>query len=274
MVSRPHRVIAATLAGGVVAVLLGIISVIPKTLQAEKPGDERAYQFVMEIGKAPTGHKRDYFFYPRGIAIGPDGNIYIADTNNHQIAIFDQNGNLLKKWGSFGTETPGLKNPFGVFVDPEGLVYVSDSGNSRIQVFKRDGTFLRAWGGRGHRPGQMQDPLIGITMDQAGHIYLADTSNHRIQKFDRTGKLLLTWGKQGKRPGQLWNPFGITVDDEGYVYVADTFNARFQKFTNKGVFITHEARKFPSASNRWMRAFQVSATWTFPFRSTAIPIGK
>ena len=72
---------------------------------------------------------------PHDVGIDSNDTIYVCDTNNHQICIFDSTGTLLHSFGTKG-ELPGQFNsPHGLTVDKNGLIYVSDCGNGHVQIF-------------------------------------------------------------------------------------------------------------------------------------------
>jgi hypothetical protein len=83
---------------------------------------------------------------PSGVAVS-DGLVYVADSNNHRIQVFNtSDGRFVRKWGSKGSAIGQLELPRGVAIST-GLLYVADSYNHRIQVFKAsDGSFVRTWG--------------------------------------------------------------------------------------------------------------------------------
>ena len=183
------------------------------------------------------GNALGSFDAPRGLARGPDGSIYVADSRNHRIQKFDANGELLTAWGSFGsleqnTAGPGLFNePWGLAVGPDGSVYVADTWNHRIQKFDAGGNFIKAWG----RFGQAEtfDAMWGpraVAVDAQGRVFVADTGNKRIVVFDRDGNGLTSVGASGFEPGFLDEPVGLALAPDGALYVADTWNQRVQVF--------------------------------------------
>ena len=73
------------------------------------------------------------------------GNVYIADTRNHRVQVFTQNGTFLRGFGQVGRGDGEFYNPQGIAVHGD-HVYVADTDNSRVQVFTLDGVFVRQIG--------------------------------------------------------------------------------------------------------------------------------
>ena len=172
---------------------------------------------------------------PWGVAIGPDGLIYVTDSRLHQLAAQSPDGGIVRVLAESGSGPGQVRRPQGVVVSPEGEVYVVDGGNRRVQVFDPEGELLRQWGRRGSDPGEFSAPR-GIALDAFGDVYVADGFNDRIQKFDRDGEFLLAWGSRGRAPGQFSTPTGIAIGGSQTVYVADTFRDRVQAFELDGSF--------------------------------------
>lgn len=185
---------------------------------------------------------------PTGIALDKNGNIYVADTDNHSIQKFDKTGTFMARWGGEPSSQEGqFYYPRGLAVGPNDVVYVADSGNNRVQKFDLEGNVQKAWGKfgfawRGADMGRFDVPW-GITTDQDGHVYVSDTSNARIQKFQADGQPLLKWGRDGSFDGAFFFPRGVAVDFIGNIYVADESNNRIQKFDARGSFLTKWGRE-------------------------------
>ena len=173
---------------------------------------------------------------PWGVAVGPDGLIYVTDSRLHRLAAQSPNGGIVRVLASSGSGPGELRRPQGVTVSPDGEVFVVDGGNRRVQVFDLQGEFLRQWGRRGSDPGEFSAPR-GIALDAFGSVYVADGFNDRIQKFDRDGGFLLAWGSRGRSLGQFGTPTGIAVGVSQTIYVADTFRDRIQAFDPDGSFV-------------------------------------
>ena len=184
------------------------------------------------------------FADPRGLTVDSEGRVYVADSNNHRIQVFDSNGQFITQWGSQGAGPGQFQEPWGVAVDEEGNVYVADTWNHRLQKFDSEGRFLLQWGTFGNSEGSIigqEKVLYGprdIAIDAAGDLYVTDTGNKRVMKFSPSGEFLGQWGGFGLQSGQFQEPVGIDIDADGNIYVADTWNRRIQKFDSDFVFLT------------------------------------
>jgi len=137
------------------------------------------------------------FSTPYSVACNSQGEIIIADKDNHRIQVFDRNGKFMLKFGSKGRGNGQLKQPGGVTVDQRNnQIVVSDSANHRIQIFDEKGTFLRVFGSNGQGDGQFGGPR-GLVVDQQGKYAVADHSNHRVQIFNSQGQFVWKIGSFG-----------------------------------------------------------------------------
>jgi uncharacterized protein (TIGR03663 family) len=189
-------------------------------------------RIVGEPGSAPG-----QFSEPRGLAADARGNLYVADTKNNRIQVFDGNGQFVRSFGASGSADGQLKEPGGVAIDSDGSVIVADTWNHRIARFGADGSWLGAFTDESR--GFFGPRAVLIARDW---LYVADTGNKRIVRFDKQWKRVSDWGTSGNGPGQFVEPVGLAADSSGNIYVADTGNHRFQVFDGEGRFL----REFPA----------------------------
>src|SRR4051812_14810029 len=143
-----------------------------------------------------------------GIAFGPDGSFYVADTGNHRVQHFGADRRLIKAWGSFGSGDGHFAEPFAVGTDGR-TVFVADGDRGDIQAFAPDGTFIRAIGPI------MVDAGIFVAVDANGTLY-------RSAGMDRPGALLVySGGSSSPRTIELGDvggfTAGLTIDAQGDV---------------------------------------------------------
>jgi predicted membrane-bound mannosyltransferase/DNA-binding beta-propeller fold protein YncE len=236
-------------------------------------------------GEAPIGT----FNEPWGVAVGPDGSVYVSDTWNHRVQKFTEDGKPIKTWGQYGQplpEVPESKSSFwgprGIAVDSGGRVFLADTGNKRIVVFDEDGNYITEFGTAGLDPGQFDEP-VGVATANDGTVYVTDTWNQRVQafmpgedgivylpsaqwdvnawfgqsldnkpfiavskdkrvfitdpegyriiEFTDTGEFVRTWGDFGSGPNEIGLAAGVAVDPAGFIWVTDAGNNRILRYT-------------------------------------------
>jgi hypothetical protein len=231
---------------------------------------------------------------PFGIAVGADGNLYVAEASNHRISAFTPEGGFLRafgfdvvpggfidnevctsvtgcKAGIAGDDAGHLDNPLNIAIGGDGNLYIADFDNHRISVFTPAGGFLRAFGYDvdpgggtglelctnscqagvpGGAAGQLNGPF-GVAVDPAGNVHVGDRLNHRITTFTTGGGFVRSLGfdvdpaggagyelcttscqpgAPGEGMGQLANPAGVATDARGDLYVAENDGNRVQRF--------------------------------------------
>ncbi len=191
-------------------------------------------------GAAPGGT----FYEPWGVAVGPDGSVYVADTWNHRIQKFTPDGQFLTMWGFFGQgETPfAIWGPRDIAIDANGMVYITDTGNKRVVVFDPQGGYITQFGTVGFEPGQFDEPT-GLSVDPDGLVYVADTWNQRVQVFEpgEAGIFtpLRTWDVVAWYGQSLDNKPSILADASGSLYLTDPEGNRILRFSTAGEFTSY-----------------------------------
>lgn len=184
------------------------------------------------------------FHHPHDAALGPDGNLYVADRYNHRVQVFDQDGNFIRQFGNYGSGNGEFNEVTGIHVTPDGKVYVSEWHNARVQVFDAQGKFIRSMGQAGSGEGQLSAPH-GVTVDNEGNVYVVEHSNARVSVFKPDGTYLRQWGSSGTADGQFQGVIAICRTPDNKIAVAERDGSRrIQVFEPSGTFI----RKF---NNDW-----------------------
>lgn len=184
------------------------------------------------------------FNKPMSVAVDNDSNIYVTDTGNQRVCVFDKNGEFTFEFGSKGvahplpgekaTWEPGtFSYPYGIDIDEEtGNIFVADMTNQRIQVFDQGGRFLD-WFPKGPYGGAASDIFPTDIAVKHGKVYVCNP--YQVVIFTTTGRFLTDFGMPGDQQGQLNRPNGIDVGEDGTIYVADSNNLRIQAFTERGM---------------------------------------
>jgi DNA-binding beta-propeller fold protein YncE len=122
------------------------------------------------------------FLFPTYVAVDQNGRVYVSDTLNARVQVFEPDGRYVATIGERGTAWGMFDTPKGVALDGFGNVYVVDSGWSNVQIFNQRRQVLLFFGGRGPLPGLLKNPTA-ITIDRENRIYVADHLNHRVEVY-------------------------------------------------------------------------------------------
>jgi DNA-binding beta-propeller fold protein YncE len=119
----------------------------------------------------------------RALALGPEGNLYVADACNHRVQVFTRDGALVRVWGRAGSGPGELAYPYDLAFAPDGRhLYVVEYGNNRVQKFTPQGQSLGCWGGPGRGPGKLSSPWA-LAVDSRGRVHVLDSENDRVQRI-------------------------------------------------------------------------------------------
>ncbi|MEE4276294.1 MAG: hypothetical protein V2J16_10565 [Thermoleophilia bacterium] len=122
------------------------------------------------------------FLFPNGIVVR-NGFVYVADSNNQRVQVFDEDGRF-----DHIVQTSGI--PRGLDLDDQGRLYVADALAHQGDVYLTTGERIASFGGQGVGPGQFLY-TNDLALDRRGRIYLTDRVNHRVQ----------VWGWSEPPPG-------------------------------------------------------------------------
>lgn len=153
---------------------------------------------LFDIGKRGSGDGE--INLPRDVAIGKEGRLYVVDSGNFRVQIFDANGKYQKSFGSIGKQTGSFARPKEIATDAEGNVYVIDAAFGNFQIFNPEGELLMYVGERSESdgPGRYMLPS-GISVDEDGRVYVVDQWYRKVDVF-RPYRLTMDDGFLGMRP--------------------------------------------------------------------------
>ncbi len=198
-------------------------------------------------------------YYPIGLAVDADGNVFVADAGNNAVRCITKDGiiNTIAGTGAAGYSGDGgpaiaakLNHPTGVTIDAAGDLYIADEKNNVVRKVSpaRNGKIATIAGtGRPGNAGdngparnaQLNNPT-GIAADTAGNLYIADYNNNGIRKIDATGTITTIAGTGAKGDSgdggpaanaRFYVPWNVTTDKAGNLYIADFGNNKVRKIS-------------------------------------------
>jgi len=228
---------------------------------------------VTTLAGSPTLHGTNngagsaaQFYYPYGVAVDTNNNVYVADTGNHTIrkitlpdgSVTTLAGLALVSGTNNGTGTAArFYNPFGVTAGTNGNVYVADTYNHTIRQITPAGVVSALAGlptvsGTNNGTGSTAkfNYPTGVAVEIAGNLYVADYGNQTIRKVTAAGAVTNVAGMAGVSgytngtgsAARFNQPSGVAVDGNGNVYIADYGNCLIRKMTSAAV-VTNFAGK-------------------------------
>jgi DNA-binding beta-propeller fold protein YncE len=147
--------------------------------------DADSFKLLRKIGTTGRNHELTTpgdFAKPTGVAVDQDGNLYVCDTLNNRIEIFDADGKFVSTFGKAGDGPGYFARPKGVAIDSDGHLWVADGQQDRVQVFNKESQLLITFGGHGLLPGQFQG-LVGIATDKNNRVFTSEMYPGRVQQF-------------------------------------------------------------------------------------------
>jgi trimeric autotransporter adhesin len=201
---------------------------------------------------------------PKGVAIDPAGNVYIADSENFRVRkvntaglISTYAGNGVNAFSGDGGQAvnASISDILSVALDPAGNLYIADSSNRRIRKVAPGGTITTVAGtgvqGYTGDGGQAISATLGrpvaVTLDVAGNLYYVDSVDQCVRRIDTNG-IISTVAGNGVQAfsgdgglavsASLAFPLGIALDSKGNMYVADANNNRIRMINSSGIIST------------------------------------
>lgn len=213
----------------------------------------------------PAGQAKLYC--PSGIAVAPDGGVYISDTGNNRICRIGIDGIITVIAGTGGEGYSGdgglataaqLAYPKGIHVSMDGSLYIADHGNNRIRKVDETGIITTVAGTDGFMcngdeqlavTAKLFSP-VDVTMDAGGNLYIAEIGleSNRIRRVDPAGIITTVAGIGGMGgysgdggpaiSARLNSPHSVAVGIDGSLYIADANNNRIRRVGTDGIITT------------------------------------
>jgi DNA-binding beta-propeller fold protein YncE len=135
-------------------------------------------RFLFSFGGEGTGEGQLYA--PQGLAIDPDGHVFVAEMLNTRVQEFDADGNYLNSFGKRGDKFYHFEGPKDLAFDSDGNLHILDVRKAALIIYKTDGTLLLYTGGS-----PTKNPLgfampVGLWIDKNDTIYISDSMNRRF----------------------------------------------------------------------------------------------
>lgn len=143
------------------------------------------FKLIRKLGKPGTKHTSTLpgeFAKPVGVAVDQDGNVFISDTWNTRIEVFDADGTFIRTFGEAGDGPGYFARPKGISIDGDGHIWVADAVQDRVQVFTPEGRLLIYMGGHGLLPGEFQS-LANVVVDKKNRVLTTELYAGRLQVF-------------------------------------------------------------------------------------------
>ncbi|OGS21745.1 MAG: hypothetical protein A3J83_02210 [Elusimicrobia bacterium RIFOXYA2_FULL_40_6] len=183
-------------------------------------------KFKEKFGGPGNDASEGVFDTPLGVACDPSGRIFICDTYNHRVQVFDSNNNYL-------VSLTGLGYPMYIAAGPDGSIYVSNRTTASVKKFNKKLEYVKDF-----KPENDFSPGDLVT-GKAGSVYVINTVKQSVEVFDADGAFKYSFGGYGEENNKFEIPNSITADDTGNIYVYDAGNRKIKKYSPEGKFVSY-----------------------------------
>lgn len=207
-------------------------------------------QIFTEAGRfGGKGHENGKLNNPLAIDVSVDNIVYIVDSGNNRIQLFDRRGSFIKSVGGFGFENKQFDAPRDIWINSLINIYVSDYNNQRVQRYDRHMNFINSLTSN---EGQVSDfqfaEIASCAVNSQNDLFLVDHGDYKIIKFKRDGSAERVFGRFDSGDGELVFPEQIAMWGADKVVVADPGQSALIIFDQFGNFVsklTHDSFKQP-----------------------------
>lgn len=179
-------------------------------------------------GFGTSGSRDGCFDDPSDLVVSPKGLIYVADTDNRRIQVFNSGGTLLHILKGKG-EKDIFDKPTALALAADETLYVLDAHRGLVSIFNPEGQRIGAFGSLGAAFQQFKAPVdVALSPDE---VFVLDSGLASVRVFSRKGEFLRSFATEGDGKGDLKVPSALLVVDQTTLLVADTGNARLQNLS-------------------------------------------
>jgi DNA-binding beta-propeller fold protein YncE len=194
--------------------------------------------FLLACASGPSGLQR-----PNGVAVAPDGSLYVMDRGNNRVVHLSASGQFLGAFGRLGTTPADIYSGWDIDLDSAGNIYIchhtlDETGSTRpsdgVKVFSPEGRLLRVLGEQTYSSSdETPNTPYGLDIDSQGQVYMADFDAGTIRIFSAEGKKLAAIpGQSGSVTSWFKTPVDVAVDSARHLlYVVDPYYSRIQQFS-------------------------------------------
>jgi DNA-binding beta-propeller fold protein YncE len=203
--------------------------------------DGKVLMMLGKPGVAGTG--TDTFDRPTGVAVAPNGDIFVTDGHKPnkfgtaRVVKFSKDGRFIKTWGRKGSAPGEFDEPHDIFIGgSQNRVYIADRRNNRLQVFDQDGNFIAAW----NQFGQANSVFVG--KDDTIYVGTSFPDPAADNKLRELRGILIGNARDGSLKAFIPDPSdlnlvdvgtsasGVAADDMGSIYAADVGTHNLRKY--------------------------------------------
>ena len=183
-------------------------------------------KILLKVGE--SGSREGYFSKPKDIHIGKDGLIYVADTNNDRVQVFNGDGVFMNSFNK-GLGRQLLESPISLDQDGKGNLYVLTDSRNVVVVIAPNGEVLREFGGKPPGRDKLDTPVsIALTGNE---VMVLDAGTNSVKVYTLQGDYKREFGAKGSGKGDFKKPASLAVLDDTTFLVSDTGNSRIQEFS-------------------------------------------
>ena len=166
------------------------------------------------------GDKNAQFNLPKGLAFNNNKLLYVVDSGNHRVQVFQQDDKFAFSFGNRGNNPGQFQFPVRIAIDFNNNVLVTDCDANCIHLFTHNGQFIQTI--NSYRP-------FAITISPTGYLITGHTGDdNKIRVWSPTYQLINQFGKKGSQQGEFSDIRGMAIDSSGTIYVAEHVNKRLQ----------------------------------------------